>query len=376
MSLLSLCAVLLLAGCSTSSTEDSTYRIGVIVSQTGSASQLGVGELQGAQLAADTINAKGGVQGRKIELVVTDDQSTPVQAVMAARRMVGNVDAIIGPSVASTCNATAPLAEASKTVLYCLSAGFKPKPDSYIWTSSVSTEDAVGAAVDHWAAEGITKVGLLYSTDASGVEGMTSLRSFASDRPDIQVAEASFEPGAVSVTSQLQSLIAQQPQALIVWSTGAGAAVAFKGIDQLHLGLPVATTHGNLSYAFVGRITDYLPDRLLIPATQDFWWQDSDRPAPAAELEATYHQDFQDRFGYPPDLAPGLGFDAMNNIADALTRTNGANASLKKALQTSTGIVGVAGTYNFSPQNHRGLDIDDVAMVRLADGGFVPETKG
>jgi branched-chain amino acid transport system substrate-binding protein len=136
------------------------------------------------------------------------------------------------------------------------------------------------------------------------------------------------------------------------------------------------TTHGNLSYPFVDRIKDYLPDRLLIPATQDFWWTNSTRPAPAPEQEAAYHEAFRERFGYEPDLAPGLGFDAVNNIADALQRTNGDSTSLKDALQTSSGIVGVAGTYNFRPENHRGLDGDDVAMVRLDGGSFVPESKG
>ncbi|MCU1627368.1 MAG: hypothetical protein JWP64_2317, partial [Pseudonocardia sp.] len=86
------------AGCGAATADDSVYRLGVITSQTGSASQLGLGELKGAQLAADTLNAQGGVAGKRMELVVADDQSTPVQAVLQARRMVGQVDAIVGPS--------------------------------------------------------------------------------------------------------------------------------------------------------------------------------------------------------------------------------------------------------------------------------------
>ncbi|NMH99872.1 ABC transporter substrate-binding protein [Pseudonocardia acidicola] len=364
------------SGCSAAAADESVYRLGVITSQTGAASQLGLGELQGAQLAADTINARGGINGRRIQLVVADDQSTPVQAVLQARRMIGNVDAVVGPSVSSTCNAVTPLAESSRTVVYCLSPGIKPKPNGHVWSASVATSDLIRRALEHWRAEGITRVAILNSTDASGQEGAASLQKAAAAMPGTQVVgAATFEPGAVSVTSQLQALLAARPQALIVWSTGAAAAVALKGISQLSVQLPVATTDGNLTYAFLRRVADYTPQTLLIPATQDFWWQQSDRPAPARELEEAYHRDFEARFGSRPDFGPGVAYDAVLVLADALAHGSGEPTTLKETLERRTGVVGVVGTYNFSPGDHRGLSLDDVAMVRVHGGGFVPEKR-
>jgi branched-chain amino acid transport system substrate-binding protein len=364
------------SGCAGAQAGGSVYRIGVITSQTGSASQLGLGELQGAQLAADTINARGGLGGKRIELVVADDQSTPVQAVLQARRLIGNVDAIVGPSVSSTCNAITPLAESSSTVVYCLSPGIKPKPHSHMWSASVATADLIQRTLEHWRAEGITRVGLLNSTDSSGQEGAASLQAAAARLPGTEiVATGTFEPGAVSVTSQLQAVAAAKPQALIVWSTGAAAAVAIKAVTQLHLDIPVSTTNGNLTYAFLGRVADYLPPTFLIPATQDFWWEQSDRPAPAPALEEAFHRDFRARFGAEPDFGPGVAYDAVSVLADALSRNGGDPTTLQQTLEHSTGVVGVVGTYDFSPDNHRGLDIDDVAMVRAADGGFHPTEK-
>jgi branched-chain amino acid transport system substrate-binding protein len=364
------------SGCAGAQAGGSVYRIGVITSQTGSASQLGLGEMQGAQLAADTINARGGLGGKRIELVVADDQSTPVQAVLQARRLIGNVDAIVGPSVSSTCNAITPLAESSSTVVYCLSPGIKPKPHSHMWSASVATADLIQRTLEHWRAEGITRVGLLNSTDSSGQEGAASLQAAAARLPGTEVvATGTFEPGAVSVTSQLQAVAAAKPQALIVWSTGAAAAVAIKAVTQLHLDIPVSTTNGNLTYAFLGRVADYLPPTFLIPATQDFWWEQSDRPAPAPALEEAFHRDFRARFGAEPDFGPGVAYDAVSVLADALSRNGGDPTTLQQTLEHSTGVVGVVGTYDFSPDNHRGLDIDDVAMVRAADGGFHPTEK-
>jgi branched-chain amino acid transport system substrate-binding protein len=372
--------LVLSTGCAAAPGGEDVYRIGVITSQTGAASQLGVGELQGARLAADTLNAHGGIAGRKIELVVADDQSTPVQAVLQARRMIGNVDAIIGPSVSSTCNSIIPLAESSRTVVHCLSPGIRPKPHGHVWSSSVATADLIQRILQHWKAEGITEIAMLNSTDASGQEGALAFHTALGKLPGIHsVAEANFEPGAVSVTSQLQTITAAKPQALMVWSTGAAAAVAFKGVTQLGLTIPVATTDGNLTYAFLKRIADYTPATLLIPATQDFWWQQSDRGPQALALEETYHRDFQTRYGSRPDFGPGVAYDAVLVLADALAAHAASDPSgtgdpttLSETLERRTGVVGVVGTYDFTPDNHRGLDLDDVAMVRVADGGFQP----
>jgi branched-chain amino acid transport system substrate-binding protein len=364
---------LLASGCGGGRADDA-YRIGVITSQTGASSQLGVGELQGAQLAADLVNARGGIHGRRLELVVADDLSTPVQAVLAARRMIDNVDAVVGPSVASTCNAITPLAQSSRTVQYCLSPGIKTAPGGQVFSASVSTTDLIRRTLASWQAKGITRIGLLNSTDASGQEGAASLRTAVAGRPGTQlVAAESFEPGAVSVTSQLQAVTSAGPQALVVWSTGAAAAVALKAISQLGVDLPVATTNGNLTYAFLRRIADYTPATLLIPATRNFWSDGTDRSPPAAELEATFHRDFQARFGGQPDFGPGVAYDAVLLLADALGRHPGDRTTLNETLERTTGFVGVVGTYRFRPDDHRGLGLDDVAMVRVAGGGFVPE---
>lgn len=365
-------AAALTAGCASASGDAGTYRLGVITSQTGSASQLGLGELRGAQLAADTINARGGVNGRRIELVTADDQSTPVQAVLAARRLIGRVDAIVGTSVSSTCKAIQPLTESSGTVQYCLSPGVRPKAGSTMWSASVATSDLTARLLDYWRSQGITRVGLLTSTDASGQEGADSVRSAARRLGTQVTAETTFEPDALSVTSQLQALTASRPQAIVLWSTGAGAAVALKGIQGMALSLPVATTDGNLTYDFLERIAGYVPETFLIPATQDFWWQQSDRPSPAPELEQTYHRDFARRFGYQPDFGPGVAYDSVLLLADALSRHTGPASTLARTLERRTGVVGVVGTYDFSPSDHRGLGLRDVNVVRVAGGAFVP----
>jgi branched-chain amino acid transport system substrate-binding protein len=363
----------LCAGCSVAAAakDNHTYTLGIIVSETGSGSQLGVGELQGAQLAVDRLNSTGGVNGHTVKLIAADDQSNPAQAVLAARRMIGQVDALLGPSLSGPCRAVIPLATSAELVNYCLSPGVKPAVDSWQWSSSAATDDQAERLLEYWKGQGITRIGLISTTDASGVDGAKATQHAAATVGAKVVQAATYGPDAVSVTSQLQAIASAQPQALVVWSSGAAAGVAFKGAREIGLRVPMGTTNANLTYSFLQRVQDYLPDTLLIPTTEDFWWQNSNRGPAAQDLEQQYHDGFVARYGTQPDIGPGLGFDAVTVTVQALGQANGDQHRAKQVLQNLHGFTGVVGTYSFTPQDHRGLTKDDVAIVRASHGSFV-----
>jgi len=74
--------------------------------------------LQGASLAVDELNSKEGIKGRRINLIVEDDQCDPKIAVSAIEKLI-NVDkvaVIIGPSCSSSVLAAAPIAEKTRTI--------------------------------------------------------------------------------------------------------------------------------------------------------------------------------------------------------------------------------------------------------------------
>ncbi|WP_236843245.1 ABC transporter substrate-binding protein [Bradyrhizobium icense] len=87
------------SGPASSQTQTEPVRIGALMSMTGALAEYGESILKGVQLAAEEINAGGGVlDGRRIEVVVGDDQTTPQPGVDAAQRLisVNRVSAIIG----------------------------------------------------------------------------------------------------------------------------------------------------------------------------------------------------------------------------------------------------------------------------------------
>jgi len=94
-------------------------RIGIVIPLTGATSQFGATMSKAAQIAAEEINAAGGINGRKVEVLIEDDQSNPEAAVRAARKLidVDKVVAIGGSYASSVTSAIASLCWESKVVL-------------------------------------------------------------------------------------------------------------------------------------------------------------------------------------------------------------------------------------------------------------------
>jgi len=100
-------------------TESGTIRVGIVSPQSGANSRYGAFAWKGARLAADEINAEGGILGRKIELVNGDSQCAPAEGVSAAQRLIrfDHVSMIIGDVCSSVTLAMQPVVEAANVLL-------------------------------------------------------------------------------------------------------------------------------------------------------------------------------------------------------------------------------------------------------------------
>ncbi len=97
------------------------YEINTILSLTGNIAFVGQTQLQSLKAIETMVNADGGIQGRPISFVVSDDESSPQTAVQLAHNLVAkNVPIILGSSSPNACGAIAPLVAANGPLLYCL----------------------------------------------------------------------------------------------------------------------------------------------------------------------------------------------------------------------------------------------------------------
>lgn len=97
--------------------ELETIKIGVNLELTGKGKSYGISSLEGVQIAAAEYNAQGGFKGRKLELVVVDNQSEESGSVLGMKKLVeSRVVAVVGPAFSSPMIAAAPVNDESKVL--------------------------------------------------------------------------------------------------------------------------------------------------------------------------------------------------------------------------------------------------------------------
>lgn len=194
------------------------FRIGVMESLTGVGETYGTVASQAKQMAADEINASGGIDGRSLKLVVEDSQCSAQAAVAAYTKLtdVDGVRIILGTSCSSAMLGAAPLAEADGVILF---SGLASNPDiakagDYIFRTQISdVQVGIDTGNPLWA-DGIRTIATITeSTDyAEGVR-RTSVSQFEK-RGGMIVAEEYYASDITDFRTQLSKLFDANPDAL------------------------------------------------------------------------------------------------------------------------------------------------------------------
>jgi branched-chain amino acid transport system substrate-binding protein len=357
------------------------YKIDVIISLTGGASFLGKGEQQSLEFLKRSVNKTGGIQGRDLEFVYHDDQSSPQTAVqLVTQIMAAGPPVILGPSLVALCNAAGALMS-NGPVMYCLSPGIHPPKGSFVFTSSASTYDLAKALMRYFRHQGWTSIAIMTSSDATGQDAERGLNEAAA-MPENQslkiVTRMHFNITDVSVAAQIETVKAAKPQAFIAWSTGAPIATIFKGIVQAGLDVPTATTDGNMTYAQMKNYADFLPKQLYIASAQ---WAAYGMPGISpnvAKAQDAFYGEYK-AAGLKPDLPASLAWNTGLIVVDSL-RALGPKVTavqLRDHLQNLKDFAGIDGVHDFVASPQRGLDLSHVVVTRWdpGQGTWIPLSK-
>lgn len=198
--------------------EEGVYRIGVMESLTGAGETYGTVANQAKQMAADEINAGGGVDGRRLELVVEDSQCNAQGAITAYNKLteVEGVKIILGTSCSGAMLGAAPLAEADGIVLF---SGLASSPDianagDYIFRTQISDiEVGINTGNVLWA-DGIRNLATI-SEKTDYAEGVrrNSVAQFEKNGGNV-IAEEQYASDTTDFRTQLTKLFAANPDAL------------------------------------------------------------------------------------------------------------------------------------------------------------------
>jgi branched-chain amino acid transport system substrate-binding protein len=353
------------------SASGSTYTIHAIVGETGSASFLGTEEAAALNALAKHVNATGGIDGHQLAFAISDNQSTASTSVSLASPLLGQSPILLVGSITSTDKPVDDLVTSNGPVIYDLSPGDHPKPGSFVYSSSNSTTNQTQAFINFCESKGWKKVGVITSTDSSGQDGWTNIqKAVSSSNGAVTISDhESFDPTAVSVTTQLSKIKASSPQALLIWTTGTPLGTVLSGMQQLGMdNLPTMTTNGNASDAEMQRLASELPAQLYFPGAPFMAGVQSLTGQTKTEVQA-FDEAMAASGQKVPDEGDALSWDPGLILVSALKKLGiGATAAqIHQYIDSLTDFAGINGTYNFtdtSIPDNRGLTITSVYIAQ------------
>ena len=224
----------LAAGCgssSVSSGSSSSIPLGAVFSLTGPGSVYGPQQRDAAQLAVDQINAKGGVDGRKLSLTVLDDASDKQQSEQDTQRLIqqDNAVALLGPTLSNSAVAAHPLADKLHTPMLAVSTtglhivGDCPYPCTYVFRDSLGEASAIPANIRTYVAAAHPKTAvLLYPNDDKfSVDGAAIVEHTAPAVGIKLLGTIQFSKTETDLTPYVTEAVQKHPDVIFITSLGA-----------------------------------------------------------------------------------------------------------------------------------------------------------
>jgi branched-chain amino acid transport system substrate-binding protein len=341
------------------------YVIHVILPLTGTAAFLGKQEAAALKIYGKQLAGKPLVGGRPVQFAIEDDQSSPQLDVQLLQTLMAQHPAVVlGPSLVASCAAAAPLVT-DGPVLWCLSPGAYPTPNSYLFTVMSSAYDQIYATLVYFKDKGWKTLGSLVSTDASGQDGyknlIKSLKAPAMSSMKLLDSE-SFNLTDLSVQAQMARIAAKHPQALFTWTTGAAEQTIFKAQQAVGLNIPSTGSSGNATSSEMDAFNATAPNNLFF--AQGRWVAAGTLTGQAKQIVQNFISAMR-AGGADPNLVTAAAWDAAHMVVAGLQKLGpGATATqLRDYLQNLKSYNGVWGDYSFSPSDHRGLHLSDTYVA-------------
>jgi branched-chain amino acid transport system substrate-binding protein len=350
-----------------------TLKIGVVLSTSGAAAVFGIPERDAIIVAADHINATGGVDGRRIELVQYDDKTNPTEAARGVTQLVSNdhVVAIIGPGTGGGALAAGPVAERLQVPLLVPGgtiAVTDRKNSFFPWVFRVGVNDLVtvrGILADI-VKNGGKRVGVFYQEDAYGKAGADYAAQLAKELGFEVVESVSAPYNATDVSAQVTRIRNAKVDAVFtqVAISSLGAAYV-KAAEQVGLKVPTYGGSGLVQKSFldaVGKAGDGMRVTSIGNLAHD----------PSAS-EAKFGEVLKKAGKTPSGWMELIGSNGLMTAVAAARKVKGepTGPAMRDAVESLCGFeIYTRGRACFSKDNHDGFGESSLVITEIRDGAF------
>ena len=353
-------------------------KIGALLSVTGPAAFLGAPEARTLEMLAEQANARGGVAGHKVRLIVKDTGASPEKAVSFARQLIDEekVFAILGPSTSGETMAVKGIAEEARTLLISLAAAevIVNPVASHVFKTAQKDSHAAALIFQDMKKRGITRIAVFSSNTGFGKAGKEQIAKLAPEYGIQIVLDEVYDKAATDLSAEATKLKGSNAQAVLNWSIEPAQSILVKNIRQLGITIPIYQSHGfgNLAYA---RAAGAAAEGVIFPLGHLAVADALPAGNPQKPVLVAYRDAYQKRYGEEVSGFGGYAWDAFQLLAAAVEKVGLDRAKVRTALEGTQGFVGQSGVFRFSPTDHNGLGMDSFEMLTVKDGKFVPLAK-
>lgn len=319
--------------------------IGVSVELTGRHGDLGVQARNGAILAAETLNAEGGIDGRPVELVIRDDTGTPDGAVAADQELIeAGVAAIIGHITSGQTLAAYHVTEAAGVVLISPTTStweLNGRKDHFFRLVTPNTEEGRVIAQHCVSHLHLARVAIIDDTDNANFT-QTLMAAFTQhyERLGGRITAAinfssSSEPDFAALTQTLEQ---SQPDGVFIIASAFDTALIAQHIRLRGWSVPLVSSGWAQTQHLIHKGGQAV-EGLQILQTFD--------PTNSSPAYRDFETRFEARFGEIPPIYAGHSYDAVFILAAALRATRGRSQGVAEALLKLRNFPGISGDITF-----------------------------
>jgi branched-chain amino acid transport system substrate-binding protein len=377
--LLALAAITLVAAlaCERKSTGNSTSTtgdipVGMYASLTGDGASFGQSSREGTELAVEEVNAAGGLLGgRKLSLLVEDDQSKPEEASNAVTKLVtqDKVVAVLGEVASRRSLAAAPIAQRYQVPMITPASTNEKVTEVGDYIFRVCFIDPFqGEVLAKFAYNDLKarKVAVLKDITQDYSVGLTDsiVQHFTALGGQVfdPVAYSGGDQDFRAVLTRIRSL---RPDAIFATGYYTEAAIIVRQARELGMTMPILGGDG-----WVGEPLKNGREALKNTFISNHY--SGDNPAPVVQ---NFVKNYRAKFGHEPDSIAALAYDAVKVLADAATRAGSTDGPKLRDALAATDLAGVTGRLKMN--DHRNVDkpavIQEVTYVN-GDVKFVYRT--
>jgi branched-chain amino acid transport system substrate-binding protein len=360
-------------------------KLGLVAAMSGQSAKSGEAIVRGLSLAVDEINAAGGLLGKKVELVVRDDESNPAKGALAARELVQRekVAALFGGLDTPVSLAIVPFANQNKVPFMGVWAAGTPitrngAAENYVFRVSAVDELVDKALVDYSIAKHQTKKpGMILINNPWGESNEKGLKAALAAKNIAYAGIEKFETNDVDVVPQLSRLKEAGADVLYLVANVAPSSQVVKSLDRMGWNVPIVSHWGPAG----GRFSELAgASAAKVHFIQTYSFSGKLTPKGEAVLAALKKK-------YPEiktlaDVTPAVGianaYDAMHLTALAIAKAQSLEGpKVREAFYAIDSYPGLIKTYQkpFSPENQDALSEKDYLFTHFVEGEILPLTQ-